>query len=245
MTRLSGNPFATTLPAMVAAMLVAASPAAATQATETKTAATQADKPMYAEGRMLVLVAPTYPKEALAKGLTATVNVSGTVRTDGLLEGVRIESTPPGEAFESAVMDVVPLWRLQPRIVTPGCGAEDTRGRVTIWFEIADGKQKVSYGTHPAGSGAPAEIITDRAPVRAVKPLYPRKLAQDPRAPKAILQLAYVAVSGDGDVTGVTVAPMLHYREFEPLLAAALRQWKYAPQERSWCAEVRFHMTLE
>lgn len=194
---------------------------------------------------MLILVSPTYPTDELAKGHGATVDVSGTIGTDGLLKNVRIEASPAGEAFEAAVMDVVPLWRLQPRIASPGCGAADTEGHVTIWFEIADGKPKVSYGTRPpAGAVAPG-IFTDRKPVHMVAPLYPKKLAADPKTPKAILQVAYVAVGDDGSVTGVTVAPMLYYREFEPLLWAAIRQWKYAPQDRPWCGEVRLQMGLD
>ena len=203
------------------------------------------DKPLYVEGRMLVLVPSAFPAEALAGGRSAKVEVTGAVRTDGLLEDIRIESIPPDEAFAAAVRKVAPLWRLQPRISSPGCGATDTQGRITIWFEIADGKPKVSYGTRPPGTTPAAEIHTDRKPVHVVAPLYPRSLAMDPNAPSAILQVAYVGVAEDGAVTGVTVAPMLHYREFEPLLAAAVRQWKYAPQARPWCAEARFHMTLD
>ncbi len=202
-------------------------------------------KPLYAEGRMLVLVPPDYPAEAFAKGLTAKVEVFGTIRTDGLLEAIRIESTPPHEAFESAVMDVAPLWRLQPRIDGRRCAAFETSGHVTLWFEIADGKPKVSYGAHvPAGSGE-AGIRIDRSPVRSVNPLYPARLARSPNAPRESLQVAYVAVADDGAVIGVTLAPVLYYREFEPLLAAAIRRWKYAPQDGRWCAEVSFNMKLE
>ena len=203
------------------------------------------EKLLYAEGGMLVLVAPSFPREALAQGLTARIDVTGTVRTDGSLDDPAIESGAGNEAFAAAVKAVVPLWRLQPRIDPASCLAADARARVSIWFDIANGQPKVSYGTaRPQGAKAP-DIRTDRKPARMVAPLYPQKLAMDPNAPKAILQVAYVAVAGDGSVTGVTVAPMLHYREFEPLLAAAIRQWKYAPQKSRWCAEVRFHMTLD
>lgn len=224
---------------------LAAFAAAAATAVPALAAEPAPDKPLYAEAGMLVLVAPAFPREALAKGLTARVDVIGTVRTDGTLANVRLEANPPQEAFESAVMDVVPLWRLQPRITSPGCLAAETEGRVAIWFDLVNGAPKVSYGTSRPPAAQPAEIRTDRKPVRMVAPLYPRKLAEDPRAPRAILQVAYVAVADDGAVTGVTVAPMLHYRDFEPLIAAAVRQWKYAPQPSPWCAEVRFHMSLE
>jgi hypothetical protein len=38
---------------------------------------------------------------------------------------------------------------------------------------------------------------------------------------------------------------MLYYREFEPLIALAVRQWKYAPQDHPWCGETTFQLTLE
>lgn len=209
-------------------------------------AATQAPgKLLYADGRMLVLVAPRFPKEALEKGQTATVDVFATIRTDGRPENVRIEANPPNESFESAVMDVVPLWRLQPRIVPPGCGAADTQGHVTIWFEIDRGKPKVSYATHPPAGIAPADIHNDRRPVRTINPLFPPKLAQDPKAPKSMTQIAYVSIAEDGAVTGVTVSPMLYYRDFEPFISAALHQWKFEPQDSPWCGEFELVMTLQ
>lgn len=218
--------------------------AAFTLACATATAQAPA-RPLYAEGRMLVLVPPAFPKQALEKGQSATVEVFGTVRTDGLLEGIRIEATPPVEAFESAAMEVAAMMRLQPRIDAATCGAYETSGHVTFWFEIVDGKPKLSYGAHvPTGSTA-AEIHVDRKPVHTVNPLYPAKLARSPNAPKESLQIAYVAVAADGAVTGVTLAPALYYRDFEPLLVAAIRQWKYAPQPARWCAEVRFNMALQ
>jgi len=120
-----------------------------------------------------------------------------------------------------------------------------TAGGTVVTFEIDGGKPKVSYGTRPPAANAAPGIRRDRKPVHVVTPRYPRKLAENPNVPKTVMQLAYVGVAEDGAVTGVTVAPMLYYREFEPVLVAAIRQWKYAPQDRSWCGEVEFLMTLE
>ena len=203
-----------------------------------------AGKLYYSEGGMLVLLAPGFPKEALARGESATVTVTGPVQTDGRLEAVRIETAPPNAAFESAVRQVVPLWRLQPRIVPPGCGAAETEGRVTIWFEIEEGKPKVRYATaHP--EGLKPEIRNDRAPVRAFAPRFPAKFAVDPKTPKAVLQVAYLGVAEDGSVINVTLAPMLYYRDFEQDIFEAVRQWKYEPQGLPWCGEAVFNLTLE
>ena len=138
------------------------------------------------------------------------------MRTDGGLDNASIDPGAGNEAFAAAVKTVVPLWRLQPRIDPSSMPRHRGKARVSLWFDIANGQPKVSYGTRAARGREAPDIRTDRKPDRMVAPLYPQKLAMDPNAPKAILQVAYVAVAEDGSVTGVTVAPMLHYREFEP-----------------------------
>jgi len=97
----------------------------------------------------------------------------------------------------------------------------------------------------PVAEGAAPRIYNDRTPVRSVTPQYPARLATDPNMPTSVVQVAYVGVSADGDVINVTLAPALYYREFEPLIALAMRQWKYKPQESAWCGESVFQMTLE
>lgn len=194
---------------------------------------------------MLVMVPPEYPKEALARGLVGKVTVTGTIRTTGHLADIRIDASPPDSAFESAVMEVAALWRLQPRIVSPDCGASEAPARVTIWFEIAGGKPKVSFTPSPAPAGiAPPEIHRDRKPVRFTLPGYPRGLASHPRTPELIVQLVYLGVAADGSVTNVTVSPLFFNRDFEPHIVAAARHWKFAPQASSWCGEMELRFDL-
>lgn len=209
-------------------------------------AVTTPEKLKYVEGGMLVLLAPSYPKGALAQGETAVVTATGTIQTDGRLENVRFESSVLNEAFVTAVRDAARLWRMQPRIVPPQCSATETEGQVTFWFEIAEGKPKVSYAvkTPPAGAAA-AAIFNDRKPTQAFAPQFPPKLAADPKAPAAVLQIAYVGVAASGEVINVTLAPALYYREFEPYITQALRHWKYAPRGEPWCAEAVFLMNRD
>ncbi len=204
------------------------------------------EKLKYVEGGMLVLLAPAYPREALALGETAVVTATGTIQTDGRLENLRFESSVLNEAFVTAVRDAARHWRMQPRIVPPQCNATETEGQVTFWFEIADGKPKVSYAVKPPPAGAAAAaIFNDRKPTQAIAPQFPPKLAADPKAPATVLQIAYVGVAASGDVINVTLAPALHYREFEPYISEALRHWKYAPQGEPWCAEAAFLMNRD
>lgn len=232
---------------LLAGTCVASAPAEA-QATDAPqpVAAKEADKLYYTEGGMLVLIAPAYPKASLARGETATVTVLGTIQTDGRLENVRIEAVAPNETFAEAVKRVARLWRLQPRIDAPTCGATETQASVTVWFEIENGKPKVSYSAaSPQAAMAAPAIYNDRKPIRIIGPQYPPKLAADPKTPKSIMQLAYLGVAADGSVTSVTMAPMLYYREFEPQIVSAARQWKYVPQGEPWCGETVFQLTLD
>lgn len=224
-----------------AALAAALSPPVSAQSPGAAATAPAAEpgKLQYVEGGMLILVAPTYPRDALARGETAVMTVSGTIQTDGRLEDVRVEGDALSPSFEAEVRRSAQLWRMQPRIVPPLCGATEAAAQVTIWFEIAEGKPKVSYGVRPPENAAPA-IYKDRAPVRAVAPVYPPRLAANPAVPRPLRQIAYVGVSAAGDVINVTLAPLLYYREFEPALSSAIHQWKYAPQDASWCAELVF-----
>lgn len=228
------------MPILPAALLLAAA------AAQPPAASPDTASPVYAEGRVLVLVPPRFPKEALARGEKGSVSVSARIRTDGQLEAIRIAAEPPNEAFESAVMDVAPFWRLQPRILSPSCQAAEGAATVTIWFEIEAGEPRVRFTPSPPPAGvAPPLIHRDRVPVRFVPPTYPTALAVHPRAPREAVHLVYLAVAADGAVTGVTVAPLLHYRDFEPHIAAAARQWKFAPQPERWCAEMELRFGLD
>ncbi len=236
-----------TLAVITLAVAALLSAAVAAQAPAAQAPAPSApEKLKYVEGGMLVLLAPAYPREALALGETAVVTATGTIQTDGRLENLRFESSVLNEAFVTAVRDAAKRWRMQPRIVPPQCNAAETEGQVTFWFEIADGKPKVSYAVKPppANAAAPA-IFNDRKPTQAFAPQFPPNLAADPKAPAAVLQIAYVGVAASGDVVNVTLAPALHYREFEPYIAEALRHWKYAPRGEPWCAEAAFLMNRD
>ena len=205
-------------------------------------AAEPAPKLRYSEGQILVLVAPSYPKDALAKGLTGRVEIVGTVQGDGRIKNPRITSIPPSTEFEMAVMDVLTHWRFQPRVETPACGFVPSDARLTLWFDIENGKPKVSHSK--GGPAAPAsvalaapEIVTTRAPVKAMAPSYPAALAGKGNAPATVTQIAYVGVKADGSVATVTLAPALYYQEFQTTVFPALGSWRFAPTGSPWCGE--------
>lgn len=202
----------------------------------------------YAEAQVLVLLAPSYPKEAFVRGESGQVEVVGTVQGDGTLRNPRVSSKPQNAAFEIAVMDVIKHWRFQPKVETPGCGFRETDAKLTIWFDIAGGKvgspakPKVSHSRGepvvPASVAlAPPEILVSRDPVRAVTPAYPESLARAANKPGPLAQLAYVGVAADGSVQSVTLAPVLYFQDFQQTVYPALANWRFAPQPVAWCGE--------
>lgn len=201
-----------------------------------------AQKLRYAEAQVLVLLAPNYPKDAYVRGDSAQVDVVGTVQGDGTLRNPRVSSFPQNPAFELAVMDVIKHWRFQPRVETPGCGFKETDAKLTIWFEIAGGKPKVSHSrgapANPSSVAiAPPDIVVTSIPQRGIVPEYPEKLAKAQNKPGPLAQIAYVGVKPDGTVGSVTLAPVLYYQDFQQTVYPALSTWRFAPQAKAWCGE--------
>lgn len=196
----------------------------------------------YAEGQVLVLLAPAYPKDAWVRGEHSQVDVVGTVQGDGTLRNPRVTSTPQNATFELAVMNVIKHWRFQPKVETPDCGFKETDAKLTLWFEIAGGKPKVSHSrgapANPASVAiAPPDIVVGRIPQRGLLPPYPEKLAKATNKPGPLTQIAYLGVKADGSVASATLAPVLYYEDFQAPLYPALASWRFPPQPKAWCGE--------
>jgi TonB family protein len=203
--------------------------------------------PKYAEGQLLVLVAPDYPPAALKAGESGSVEVAGKVLPDGSLAGASYRVTPPHADFADAVQRVVPYWRLQPRIDGQDCKFRETPTRVTIWFEIAEGRPKVSYSrVRPSETDMDKQLMAYRMRERVDgrPPRYPNHLLGNLNTPEVVTQVAYLGVAADGTVQSVSLAPMRYFADFEESIAAALKQWRYPTSERMWCAEVPIDFKL-
>jgi TonB family protein len=206
----------------------------------------QTPKVQYAEGQLLVLVAPDYPPEAVKKGETGSVIVDGKVKVDGRFDNPTLTVSPPSAALEDAVRGVLKYWRMQPRL-DRDCTFRETQARVTIWFDIDAGTPKVSYSRSLAPAPDPAlveqmqqryEILSRREPV------YPWNVSRNPNAPGVAPQVAYVRVGPDGLVRNVRVAPKRYFGEFEEELVWSLKQWRFTPSAKGLCAEIPIDFRL-
>lgn len=204
--------------------------------------------PYYSEGQLLILIPPDYPADALARNETAAVEVSGRVLIDGSLQNMKLASSPPSPALEKAVRDVADNWRLHPRVGSD-CRMQEIETKVTIWFEIAGGKPKISYSLlkpEPLDPALKKEINESalRSIRRKVRPRYPSRVAINRNAPDESLQVAYARVESDGRVSSVSVVPRLYYKSYEDEIVHALSRWEFEPSPKGFCAEIPVHFKL-
>lgn len=59
-------------------------------------------------------VPPDYPMEARTRGVTGSVELTFTVRVDGRVTDVNVESATPPRVFDDAAVDAVRRWRYRP-----------------------------------------------------------------------------------------------------------------------------------
>ena len=175
--------------------------------------------------RPVIIVAPTYPEAAVREGREATVDVTGTVNADGILEGATMSGA--AEEFLGAVRDVIPYWRFTP-LYGDECQPKPAAGAIRVWFELKRGKPAISVSR---GQGSVVDEPAREATavlkvVKRVEPEYPHRAI---RAGRQGDVEALALVDENGDVKSVTIIPSTTPPLFGDTVAEALKQWKFAP----------------
>lgn len=205
-------------------------------------------KVLYLPGAIRLLVPPPHPAVAGDDAPEVSVEVSGTVPSDGRLTDVRIVSSSPNPHYEAAVRSVMGHWLFSPRL-DQECTYQPTEGAVVIWFEKVAGKPKVSFSIpqktreRQEAAGIQLDRFTE-APYRLSKrsPAYPKEAIQ--RGIEMADFLAHVRVDPEGRVRNVAVAPARHRTYFESAIRSALENWKFTPGDKSWCGEVELKFRI-
>jgi protein TonB len=83
-----------------------------------------------AEPKLIKMVQPTYPQEALIRGVEGWVEVSLQVTAAGNVVAPRVETTSRGRLFNRAALAAVEQWKYEPR----GDGAPTQTLRVRLQF---------------------------------------------------------------------------------------------------------------
>ena len=190
------------------------------------------------------IVPPEFPKSALEKRLSATVDIEGRVSPLRALEDVTFSWEPAGsEAFVDAVKQVLPYWEFYPVLGDESCFPSDRRITNRVSFEWVGGEPKVFVTVRPAPDPLPA-----REQIRALErtePQYPRSAIN---ARQQAYVYAEVTILADGSVSGVKarVFPQITGRAaawFEREVVGALSRWKFTPGEkatRRGCYDILF-----
>jgi len=200
----------------------------------------------------MIIVPPDYPKEALAKGSQATVDVSGTVTKDGFISNPRYKASLDDPSFEKEIHEVLKYWMFNSPIADDECVPKDGEATIRVWFEIAEGKPKVSISMEPFSE----DFVRDngmKAYVKAVnreQPVYPVRAIKRGIAGAIVVAISKVGL--DGKVEKVSFQNTRADETFRKASEHALRQWTYdvgppeAFKDRPWvCVEhtLRFVLT--
>jgi len=183
-----------------------------------------------------VVLTPTYPKEALGKGVTAVVDATLNLKVSGGVESVAaIASEPKDESFELALKDVLKFWAFA-QSYDMGCRPIPALSRIRVWFELKNGEPSISVTHVPAESRPNVEVIEEanRDEVIAVLmknyPLDARRsqqgadvhtrLAVDPRTgqPRAVEVLEVIGPQANQRSRGVPGSAKVAPRATETLV---------------------------
>lgn len=102
-----------------------------------------------------LVVAPLYPTSLAVEGVTGSVSANLRVSPKGeLLEILSIASTPNQPEFVAAVRTVLPRWRFR-KEVDERCEPRESMGWLRVFFNMKDGRPRVSVSRPPNRLGFP------------------------------------------------------------------------------------------
>jgi TonB family protein len=138
--------------------------------------------------RVKRIVTPRYPKEALANGTGAVVDITVSVAADGTVKDVqRVEAAPSDARFESATREVLKHWRFRIAL-SARCVPIETVGNVRLTFKVVDGKEEISLSHR----SAPPSVLVDGGgearPAPKLVALNYEQVRRSSRYPRAALE---------------------------------------------------------
>lgn len=124
-------------------------------------------------GSPAVVLPPVYPELALRQGRAGSVDINGVIAENGRLEDVHYTSDSSEAAdFIAELKEVIPQWSFYAPL-DDDCLPRRERVTTTVWFEVVDGKPKISVSrrTHPEWKGIKTAEVLER-----ILPKYPRRM---------------------------------------------------------------------
>lgn len=97
-----------------------------------------------AMARPTFIVVPDLPVGDAPSRYPTTVEVRGTISTNGRMESFKIQARDGDDVFASAVAEVVKLWRFQPALAVEGCELEASEAVLKLIFQLENGKPQLA-----------------------------------------------------------------------------------------------------
>lgn len=205
------------------------------------------------QGRLVRIVQPDYPAEALARGQTGVVALEGKLDPEGFAEDLKYRPDKPESAiFVDALKKVATDWIF---VVSTDSDCQPLAApmRTEVSFEIDNGKPRIFVTHAPAPKTATASRIATAhyRPTRRIQPEYPRVMVNTGVRANTYSK---VTVDRDGnviDVKAMSYSPRRRAMELVPFDRAvqrAMSEWKFPPvpaqAKAPWmgCYQVNFRL---
>lgn len=173
----------------------------------------------------LRIVPPAFPKGAGVDAPSVKIRVEGTIGLDGVMSNPIFPDSAGLESYVAAINKVIEYWRFRPTIDRDSCKARSGHGVVLVWFESANGEQKVLVSglkRAPAqGTSSPLFKI-----IRRGKPQYPADALRNSVEGQVEVLLK---LDRTGEVLDRDVLSEIPENMFAGSAVSALRAMKFAP----------------
>jgi TonB family protein len=173
----------------------------------------------------LRIVPPAFPKGESGETSSIRIRVEGTIGTDGVMSNPVFADSAGQEKYVAAINKVIEYWRFRPTIDRETCKAKPGPGVVLVWFESANGEQKVLVSglrRKPAeGRVAPLFKV-----VRRGKPQYPTDARRNGTEGQVEVLLK---LDRTGDILDRDVLSEIPDNMFASSAITSLRTMKFAP----------------
>jgi hypothetical protein len=214
-------------------------------------------------GRILRMERPEYPRAALDRGVSGTIDVVGIVASGPLAKIVYIPATPYAEIFLPAVGAVVPRWHVSGE--GSGCFPQPETVRFRIEFALEEGQGRVFITQAEGSRPVMIDPVAPAATMRKIE-AAPSQNRQPPHYPASMVRagtearvFALVSVDPDGKVgdvrsraypiaalrtevlargsplpTRVELPSGDDLRPFTDEVERTLRQWEFSAERAVW-----------
>lgn len=183
------------------------------------------------------VVPPEYPPDRLKAGVSTHVEAALRIDEKGELKEVLAMKADNGdELFEKAVREVVRYWSFE-SFVNCECRPVDFTARLTVWFEIKDGKPSISVSRRvddqplPGLHSKPLKIVKDPAFLKKMTATYPleaRRAGKNATVYAMVTLTSATGIAEKARIVHVDTDPA--YREyFGARIEEALKSLRYEP----------------